>query len=409
MYLCSLKQLLKSGYLYVYVSNESPQPVYFDDITVQHFTGPLVSEESYYSFGGSITALKSSAALKTPNSYKYNAGTELNESFDVDYYETYFRNYDAQIGRFTGIDAMAESYVGITPYQFGANNPVMFNDPTGLWVDGAGTSVNYRIQQGSDGNYHTGWETEMSWNDFGFNGWGSGGGGGGGINVINGGVEFSGTAAAMFISAFQGASQNTGNGTMTQLLLIGGADLNFTGLSAQSLQIINEVTKNVNLFVSTINPTSYTKGAIEDIVMGAAENLYNSYQQGSKIFIYGYSLGGNYALQIARELNKTNTPVNLLVTVDAAFSLGSDFIDRTVTPNVAVNYNFYQTTPSLIGSRGDKNIALNPHVTTIFNLNRTGLTFFNPSTQQNESVVHGNISQNTLYDTVSLINYYFNH
>ncbi len=128
----ALQTMPKSGYLYVYVSNESTQDVYFDDITVQHFTGTLVSEESYYAFGESMAALKSSAALKTQNCYKFNAGTELNESFDVDYYETAFRNYDAQIGRFTGVDAMAEETMHLTPYQFGGNDPIAYNDPTGL-------------------------------------------------------------------------------------------------------------------------------------------------------------------------------------------------------------------------------------------------------------------------------------
>ena len=128
----SLQTMPKSGYLYIYVSNESIQDVYFDDITVQHYTGPLVSEESYYAFGGSMAALKSSAALKTQNCYKFNAGIELNESFDMDYYETAFRNYDAEIGRFTGVDAMAEETMHLTPYQFGGNDPVAYNDPTGL-------------------------------------------------------------------------------------------------------------------------------------------------------------------------------------------------------------------------------------------------------------------------------------
>jgi len=99
---------------------------------VQHFTGPLVSEESYSAFGEGMAALKSSAALKTQNCYKFNAGTELNESFDVDYYETAFRNYDVQIGRFTGVDKMAEKTMHLTPYQFGGNDPIAYNDPTGL-------------------------------------------------------------------------------------------------------------------------------------------------------------------------------------------------------------------------------------------------------------------------------------
>ncbi len=74
--------------------------------------------------------------------YKFNGGTELNESFDVYYYETPFRNYDAQIGRFTGVDALAGKNINQSPYAFANNDPIYYNDPTGLdaaldWVMGS--------------------------------------------------------------------------------------------------------------------------------------------------------------------------------------------------------------------------------------------------------------------------------
>ncbi|MBS1746930.1 MAG: hypothetical protein JST21_12235 [Bacteroidetes bacterium] len=55
----------------------------------------------------------------------------METSFDVDYYETYFRQYDAQIGRFTGVDALSEKTIAQSPYQFAINNPIIFNDPSG--------------------------------------------------------------------------------------------------------------------------------------------------------------------------------------------------------------------------------------------------------------------------------------
>ena len=36
------------------------------------------------------------------------------------------------LGRFHGIDKLAGYNYSMTPYHFGANNPIMFNDPTGL-------------------------------------------------------------------------------------------------------------------------------------------------------------------------------------------------------------------------------------------------------------------------------------
>jgi len=68
------------------------------------------------------TAISSKAILKTTNPYKYNAGSELEE--ELNYYNTFYRKYDAQIGRFTGVDIRSEESAGMSVYNFGANNPV---------------------------------------------------------------------------------------------------------------------------------------------------------------------------------------------------------------------------------------------------------------------------------------------
>ncbi len=114
-----------------------------------------------------MSAISSKALLKTTDPYKYNAGSELEE--ELGYYNTFFRKYDAQIGRFTGVDILAESTTGLSPFHFGNNNPIMFNDPTGALSD-PGTG---RMQKGTDGNYHVGWVSEMQWNNAGFLNWGS--------------------------------------------------------------------------------------------------------------------------------------------------------------------------------------------------------------------------------------------
>ena len=48
-------------------------------------------------------AISDKAALKGVVPYKYNGGVELEED-GIDYYNTFYRKYDAQIGRFTGVD-----------------------------------------------------------------------------------------------------------------------------------------------------------------------------------------------------------------------------------------------------------------------------------------------------------------
>ncbi|MBS1745535.1 MAG: hypothetical protein JST21_05145 [Bacteroidetes bacterium] len=98
---------------------------------VTHIHGHLLQEEGYYPFGLEMKAISSQAAMKMQTQYKFNAGTMLETSFDVDYYETYFRQYDAQIGRFTGVDVLSEQTIALSGYQFAGDNPISFNDPTG--------------------------------------------------------------------------------------------------------------------------------------------------------------------------------------------------------------------------------------------------------------------------------------
>jgi RHS repeat-associated protein len=177
-----LQTIAKNGYLYVYVSNESQQDVYFDDLNVKHYTGPLVQEQSYYPFGLQMAGISDKALNKLSSQYKFNGGVELEEEFGVNLYSTFFRQYDPQLGRFSGVDILSEATYGLNPYQFGGNNPVIFNDPTGALMErGEG-----RMQKGPDGNYHVPWLTEILWNNWGFFDLGeSGGQGYGGGNYTN--------------------------------------------------------------------------------------------------------------------------------------------------------------------------------------------------------------------------------
>ncbi|SIP86247.1 RHS repeat-associated core domain-containing protein [Chryseobacterium sp. RU37D] len=74
--------------------------------------------------------------LGSYKNYKYN-GQELQETGIV---AMDWRDYMPDIGRFTGMDALADEYVNQTPYHFGMNNPANYSDPTGL----------YSVSQGGD-------------------------------------------------------------------------------------------------------------------------------------------------------------------------------------------------------------------------------------------------------------------
>ncbi len=122
----------------MWVSNESAMDVYFYDLSVVPYKEKLAGEEGYYPFGLAMNALKSQAGTVTPNAYKYNSGTELTKDLDVDYYETYLRQFDAQVGRFTGVDVLSEATFSTSVYAYAANDPIYFNDPSGALKTGDG-------------------------------------------------------------------------------------------------------------------------------------------------------------------------------------------------------------------------------------------------------------------------------
>ena len=94
----------------------------------------------YYPFGMNINALSSTAPLSKPNRFKFNQGTEFNTDFDFNTYETMFRGYDPQIGRFKQVDPLADMFTDWTPYQYAYNDPIYWSDPLGL-ANGSGDST----------------------------------------------------------------------------------------------------------------------------------------------------------------------------------------------------------------------------------------------------------------------------
>ncbi|MEM8899147.1 MAG: RHS repeat-associated core domain-containing protein, partial [Bacteroidota bacterium] len=90
----------------------------------------LLQEDHYYPFGMRMASL--SFLQETENRFRYN-GKELHTELGLGLYDYGARMYDPSLGRFTGVDALAEAQeqLYLTPYNYTWNNPINLTDPDG--------------------------------------------------------------------------------------------------------------------------------------------------------------------------------------------------------------------------------------------------------------------------------------
>jgi len=128
----------KTGFLYIYTSNESEADVYFDNLVAVHSSGPLLEETHYYPFGLTMAGI-SANALKgedyPENRVKYNGKElqrkEFSDESGLELYDYGARMYNPQIGRWSSQDKYSNVYIALSPYQYAANNPVKLIDEAG--------------------------------------------------------------------------------------------------------------------------------------------------------------------------------------------------------------------------------------------------------------------------------------
>ena len=166
--LVSNLDISQDGKLSVYIDNSSSDKVYFDNFEIERTEATIavvVQENHYYPFGMNMKGIEEldiqSLDGTDEHRWQFN-GVEKNESFGLNWNETFYRTYDMQLGRWNAVDA--KPTYSQTTYMGMGNNPVSYSDALGdtLHIEHKGENIIYNngnLTWGSDaadGSYKKG-------------------------------------------------------------------------------------------------------------------------------------------------------------------------------------------------------------------------------------------------------------
>jgi RHS repeat-associated protein len=187
---------------------------------------------------------------------------------------------------------------------------------------------------------------------------------------------------------------------LEKLIVIGGADLQNTGLAKTTLQTASDMQKFSDAHHLNYDVKVYNTGPTNASFMDAFKYIKDNYKKDEPIILYGYSMGGVGVNQLAKQLKSAGIKVNLMVNVDAAFGLMSKPLE--VPDNVKTDVNFYQTSRSNfpVYSRGYKAKPQEGNNSTqILNYNMDG------KTEKAGSDAHGSMDESTQKDAEGFMQY----